>query len=70
MGTADGLGFILKDDPETCHRNFDPPRRGWLSRFGTPRGIIWIGTWVGPGWQKRNEFSNGSDKTKEKKEDK
>ena len=24
---ADGLGVIPKDDPETCHRNFDPPRR-------------------------------------------
>ena len=35
------LGLIPKDDPETCHRNFDSPRRGWLLRFGTPRGIIW-----------------------------
>ena len=26
---ADGLGFIPEDDPETCHHNFDPPRRGW-----------------------------------------
>ena len=25
---ADGLGFIPKDDPETCHRNFDPQWRG------------------------------------------
>ena len=25
--------------------NFDPPRRGWLPRFDTPRGIIWMGTW-------------------------
>ena len=24
---ADGLGFILKDDLETCYRKFDPPRR-------------------------------------------
>ena len=31
---------IPKDDSETCNHNFNPPRRGWLSRFGTPRGII------------------------------
>ena len=30
---ADSLGFIPKDNPETCHRNFDPPQRGWLPRF-------------------------------------
>ena len=42
---ADGRGFIPKDDPETCYRNFDPPRRGWLPNFGTPTGIIWVGTW-------------------------
>ena len=35
---VDGLGFILKDDPETCHRNFDLPRRGWFPRFGILRG--------------------------------
>ena len=29
----------------TCHRNFDPPRREWLPRFGTPRGIIDMRTW-------------------------
>ena len=38
--------MIPKNDPETCHRNFDPPQRGWLLRFGTPRGIIWMGTWI------------------------
>ena len=42
---ADGLGFIPKDDSEICHRNCHPPRRGWLPRFGTPRDIIWMGTW-------------------------
>ena len=42
---ADGLGFIPKDAPETYHHNFDQPRRGWLPRFGTPRSIIWMGTW-------------------------
>ena len=42
---ADGLGFIPKDDPDTCHRNFDQPQRGCLPCFGTSRGIIWIGTW-------------------------
>ena len=42
---ADGLGFILKDDPETCHHNFDLPRRGWLLRFEIPRSIIRMGTW-------------------------
>ena len=31
--------------PETCHHNFDLPRRGWFPRFGTPRGIIWKGIW-------------------------
>ena len=43
--TADGLGFIPKDVPETCHCNFDPLRRGRLLRFSTPRGIIWMGIW-------------------------
>ena len=33
---ADGLGFIPEGDQETCHHNFDPPRRGWLPHFGTP----------------------------------
>ena len=42
---ADDLGFIPKDDPETCHHNFNLSRRGWLPHFGNPRGIIWIGTW-------------------------
>ena len=37
---ADGLGFIPKDDPETFHRNFDPPRRGLLPRYGTPQNIM------------------------------
>ena len=27
MGIADGLGFISKDDPETCNRNFVSLRR-------------------------------------------
>ena len=39
------LGLIPKDGPETCHHNFDLPRMGLLPRFGTPRGIIWMGTW-------------------------
>ena len=39
---ANGLEFIPKDELEICHRNFNPPRRGGLPRFGTPRGIIWI----------------------------
>ena len=42
VAIADCRGFIRKDDPDTCHRNFE--WRGWLPRFGTPRGIIWIGT--------------------------
>ena len=25
---ADGLRYIPNADPETCHCNFDPPRRG------------------------------------------
>ena len=29
---ADRLGFIPKDDPDICHRN-----------FGTPKDIIWMG---------------------------
>ena len=45
LNRAVGLGFIPKDDSETCHHNFDPPRRGWLPCFGIPIGIIWIGTW-------------------------
>ena len=28
-----GLRHIHKDDPETCHRSYDPPRRIWLPRF-------------------------------------
>ena len=41
-----------EDDPEICHHNFDLPRRGWFPRFGTPRGIIWTGTWrtLHPRW--------------------
>ena len=27
-----GLGFIPKDDPETCHRNFDPRRREFSNK--------------------------------------
>ena len=27
---ADDLEFIPKDDPETCHRNFDPSWREYL----------------------------------------
>ena len=42
---ADDLEFVLKDYLETCHHNFDPSRREWLSHFDTPRGIIWMGTW-------------------------
>ena len=38
-------GHIPKDCSETCHYNFDPLRRRWLPLFGTPRGIIWMGTW-------------------------
>ena len=30
---ADGLGLIPEDDPETCHHNFDPRRRGWLNKY-------------------------------------
>ena len=30
---ADGLEFIPKDDPDTCHRNFDPLRRGFLVKI-------------------------------------
>ena len=33
---ADGLGFIPKDDLETCHRNFYPTRRGWLPALVSP----------------------------------
>ena len=40
-----GLEFIPKDDPETCHYNFGLPQRGWLTRFGIPKGIKWMGTW-------------------------
>ena len=49
---TDGLGLILKDGPETCHHNFDLPRRGWLPCFGTPRGIICMGSWrtLHPRW--------------------
>ena len=45
VAIADGLEFIPKDDPETCLRNFDQQRRGWLPRFCALRGIIWMGTW-------------------------
>ena len=37
---ADGLGLYSKNVPRICHHNFDLPRRGWLPRFGNPRGII------------------------------
>ena len=37
---ADGLGLIPKDGPQICHHNFDPSRKGWLPRFGTPRGTV------------------------------
>ena len=40
-----GLGLIPKNDPETCRYNFNLSWRGWFPRFGTPRGIIWMGTW-------------------------
>ena len=43
---ADGLGFIPKDDPVTCHRNFDLPRRGWLPRFGLGRHCTQDGFYV------------------------
>ena len=33
---TDGLGVIPKDDLETCHHNFDPPRRGWLPALVLP----------------------------------
>ena len=39
------LRLILKDGPETSNRNFDPPGREWLPRFGIVRGIIWMGSW-------------------------
>ena len=44
-GIADVLGFNPKNDPETCHRNFNAPKMGWLPHFRTPRGIIYMGTW-------------------------
>ena len=52
-GITDGLGPIPKDNPERCHDNFDPSRRGWLTRFGTY--IQWYhldGTWrtLHSGW--------------------
>ena len=34
------LPLIPEDDPETCHHNFDPPRREWLPRFDSPKGTI------------------------------
>ena len=42
---ADSLGLIPKDGPETCHHNFNLPRRGWLPRFCASRGTIWMATW-------------------------
>ena len=39
---ADNLLPIPKNGPESCYRNFHPPRREWLTRFGTPRGIIFV----------------------------
>ena len=40
---VDSLGFIAKDDPATCHHNFDQPRRRWFPRFCTARIIICMG---------------------------
>ena len=42
---ADGLGLIPNNGPEICHHTFDPPRRGWLPRFRTPRDIFRMGIW-------------------------
>ena len=39
---ADDQRLILKDDLETCHHNFDPPRRGWLPALVPPRSIILV----------------------------
>ena len=45
MVIAEGLVFIPKNDRETCHLKFDPPRSGWLLHIGIPRCIIWMKTW-------------------------
>ena len=42
----DGLRHIPKEDPETCHDNFDQTRRRWLPSFGTPESIVWIEKWM------------------------
>ena len=42
---ADILRLNPKSNLMTCHHNFDLPQREWLSCFGAPRGIIWMGTW-------------------------
>ena len=34
---ANALEFIPEYNAETCHYNFDPPRRGWL-----PRLYLWV----------------------------
>ena len=34
---ADGLGAIPKDDPETWHRNFNPPQRGSTKTLDIPK---------------------------------
>ena len=33
------LEFVPQDDPDTRHYSFNPSRRAWIRRFGTPRGI-------------------------------
>ena len=33
---ADGLGFFPKDNPDTCHRNFNLPKRGGSPAFVPP----------------------------------
>ena len=40
MCYCQSLGLIPKDGSETYHHNFDPPWRGWLHCFGTPKDII------------------------------
>ena len=42
---VDGLGLIPKVDPETCHHNFDTPRRGLLPLHRPRRGLIFMKTW-------------------------
>ena len=39
--------LVPEDSRETCHRNFHPPRWGWLPRCGTHRGIILKGNLEG-----------------------